>query len=316
MNSPSFNNLRIVNVLNQGKTLLLDGGMSNQLEEQGFDLNNKLWSAQLLLSQPKAIIDAHLHYLNAGAQCLITASYQATVSGLIQTGLNEKQAGELIISSVSLAQQAIDEFLLQAPNTERPFVAASIGPYGASLADGSEYHGNYGVTDDVLRNHHQTQITLLAQTNADLFACETIPSLQEARILKELLEKQTKPAWLSFSCKNGQQLNDGTPIEECVKEFNHNANPIALGVNCTNPKYIVELITRIKSACPDKFIVVYPNSGEDYDPKSKAWYGTTSPSECGHASVAWINAGANIIGGCCRMGPQHISSIKQAMNRK
>ena len=316
MNSPSFKNLRILNFLNEGKTLLLDGGMSNQLEDQGFDLNNELWSAHLLLSQPRAIVDAHLHYLNAGAQCLITASYQATVSGLIQSGLNEQQAGELITSSVSLAQQAIDEFLIKNPNTERPFVAASIGPYGASLADGSEYHGKYGVNDEVLRDHHQAQITLLAQTNADLLECETIPSLQEARILKELLEKQIKPAWLSFSCKNGQQLNDGTPIEECVKEFNNTVNPIALGINCTNPKYIVELIKRIKSACPEKLIVVYPNSGEDYDANSKAWYGTSSPSECGHASVSWINAGADIIGGCCRMGPQHISSIKRAMYRK
>jgi len=316
MNNSTFKKLRIFNFLNEGKKLLSDGGMSNQLESQGFDLNNDLWSAHLLLSHSRAIVDAHLYYLNAGAQCLITASYQATVSGLIQSGLNEQQAGDLIISSVLLAQQAIDEFMLNNPHTERPFVAASIGPYGASLADGSEYHGNYGVNDEVLKTHHQAQLTFLAQTNADLFACETIPSLQEARILKELLEKQMKPAWLSFSCRNGQQLNDGTPIEECVKEFNHSVNPIALGVNCTNPKYIVELIKRIKSTCPEKFVVVYPNSGEDYDPISKTWHGTASPSECGHASISWLNAGANIIGGCCRMGPQHISSIKQAMNRK
>jgi len=315
MNKPLFTNHRIINFLNKGNKLLLDGGLSNQLEDQGFDLNNKLWSANLLLSQPRAIVDAHLHYLKSGAQCLITASYQATVSGLVNSGLTKQQAFELIISSVKLAQQAVDEYLLEQPSIERPFVAASIGPYGASLADGSEYHGNYGVSDEVLKSHHQAQLTLLAQTDADILACETIPSLQEALVLKELLIKETKPAWLSFSCKNGQQLNDGTPIEECVKEFNKGFNPIALGVNCTNPKYIVELIKRIKSTCPDKFIVVYPNSGEEYDANSKQWHGTASPSECGIASETWLKAGATIVGGCCRMGPQHISSIKAALNK-
>ncbi|NMP15611.1 homocysteine S-methyltransferase [Thalassotalea sp. Y01] len=315
MTKPLLKDHRIIEFLNQGNTLLLDGGMSNQLEEQGFDLNNSLWSAQLLLSAPTAIVAAHLHYLKSGAQCVITASYQASVAELTKLGLSENQASDLIVSSVTLAQHAVEQFMQLNPDAMRPFVAASIGPYGASLADGSEYHGNYGVSDEVLKTHHQTQMSLLTQTDADMLACETVPSLQEARVLTELLNKQTKPAWLSFSCKNGQQLNDGTPIEECVAALRDSANPIAFGVNCTNPTYMVELIERIKSVCNDKFIVVYPNSGEDYDAQSKTWHGTATPNECGLASEQWLNAGANIIGGCCRMGPKHIASIKAALTK-
>lgn len=316
MKNLNLENNRLYKYLNEGNILLLDGGMSNQLEEQGYDLNSKLWSAELLLSEPRAIIDAHLHYLRAGAQCLITASYQASVSELMNLSIDKKQAQELIVSSVILAQQAIDEFMVEKPNNERAFIAASIGPYGASLADGSEYHGNYGVDDEVLKNHHQLQLNLFMKTNADLLACETVPSIQEARVLKGLLKQITMPAWISFSCKNGQQLNDGTPIEECIIEFNDVQNPIALGINCTNPKYIVELINRIKAIDSEKHIIVYPNSGEDYDPESKSWYGTATPNECALASDNWLNAGANIIGGCCRMGPQHIASIKKLLTEK
>lgn len=324
MRTPSINKSRVVNYLNAGKPLLLDGGMSNQLEDQGFDLNNALWSAHLLVSDPDAIVQAHLHYLNAGAQCLITASYQASLDGLMQVNfpshsseadtsenyLSKDQAIDLIFSSVSLAEQAVNQFCLENANALRPFIAASIGPYGAYLADGSEYNGNYGVSDEVISDHHQAQIAILEKTGADMLACETVPSIQEARVLKSLLEKTSMPAWLSFSCMNGKQLNDGSPIEKCVALFSDSSNPIALGVNCTNPKYMVELIERIKSVCPNKFIIVYPNSGEDYDASNKTWHGTATPSECGNASQHWLNAGANIIGGCCRMGPEHIISIK------
>lgn len=327
MHSSSINESRIVTYLKTGKPLLLDGGMSNQLEDQGFDLNNALWSAHLLVSEPDAIVQAHLHYLKAGAQCLITASYQASIDGLMQANLlthsanadvndnhlSKEKAVELIRSSVTLAEQAVNQFCKDNPTSLRPFVAASIGPYGAYLADGSEYNGNYGVSDEIISDHHQAQIEVLEKTGADILACETVPSIQEARVLKSLLEKTSMPAWLSFSCMNGKQLNDGTPIEECVAIFRDSDNPIALGVNCTNPKYMVELIERIKSACPNKFIIVYPNSGEDYDASNKTWHGTATPSECGSASKQWLNAGANIIGGCCRMGPEHIISIKKQL---
>jgi len=304
----------IYRYLTNNKVLLLDGGLSNQLESQGFNLNSELWSADLLISQPSAIVQAHKHYLAAGAQCLITASYQATISGFMKIGYTEEEAKLILLSSIDLALKAIDEFSCENPKLkDNLFVAASVGPYGASLADGSEYHGNYGVDDEVLLRHHRKQISLLANSSADILACETIPSLQEALVLKKLLSAETKPAWISFSCKNGQQLNDGTPIEECVEAFTESHNPIALGVNCTNPKYVEELLQRIKQTCPTHFIIGYPNSGEDYDATTKSWHGTSTPHECGVASKHWLQAGANIIGGCCRMGPQHIASIKKAL---
>jgi len=163
--------------------IVLDGGLSNQLEDQGFDLNNALWSALLLTDNESELIKAHKHYLNAGAECIITASYQASEKGFIDLGIHPDLAPGLISKSVQLAHQAIDEYLQETENVlTRPLVAASIGPYGAILADGSEYHGNYGVSDTVLINFHHDRIQLLDKTNADILACETIPSLQEAQV--------------------------------------------------------------------------------------------------------------------------------------
>jgi len=193
----------------------------------------------------------------------------------------------------------------------RPLVAASIGPYGACQADGSEYHGQYGITDTALKDFHHERLRLLDKTNADILACETIPSLQEAHILHDLLLNVETPAWISFSCKNGQQINDGTAIETVVQLFGNHPNVLAIGVNCTSPQYINELITRIKQFSNSKAIIVYPNSGEQYDPVAKKWHGTSSPHSCAQAAKSWVDSGATIVGGCCRMGPEHILEIQQ-----
>ncbi|NQZ07620.1 MAG: homocysteine S-methyltransferase [Algicola sp.] len=308
------NKTAFINRLRDKTPLLLDGGLSNQLEDQGIDLNNALWCAALLKNNPDAIIDAHGYYLDAGADCIITASYQASEQGFMGTGLTAEQANALICQSVKLAETAVEQYLAdKAADCTRPLIAASIGPFGACQADGSEYHGNYNVSDETLREFHQDRLKLLDSTNADILACETIPSRQEARVLHDLLLDVNTPAWLCFSCKDGQHANDGTPIEDCVSLFVNHPKVAAIGVNCTGPQYMNELIKRIKKAVPDKAVVVYPNSGEQYHAEDKTWSGTSTPQACGSASATWVEAGAIIIGGCCRMGPEHIRAMKDLL---
>jgi homocysteine S-methyltransferase len=292
--------------------LLLDGGLSNVLESQGHDLNHSLWSARLLDENPDAIIQAHMAYLKAGAQCIITSSYQASVPGLMDKGYTQEKAKLLLQKTVSLAEEAIHRMGGKEKGM-RPLIAASIGPYGAFLADGSEYRGDYRVNDATLRASHQPRLALLENTNADCFACETLPSLQEARVLTALLEQGKKPAWISFSCKDDNHLNDGTPIEECVALLKGHPNVFAMGVNCTSPQYISGLIQSIKASGWDNGIVVYPNSGEAYHAGTKTWKGVSAPIAFGDMAGEWLALGADMVGGCCRIGPESIQNLAERM---
>ena len=289
--------------------LLLDGGLSNQLESQGCNLNHQLWTANIILTAPEEIVKAHLAYLNAGAQCIITSSYQLSFPGLKALDINKDVAKELILKSVELARKAIDHFMALHPKANRPLIAASIGPFGAFLTDGSEYHGNYELSDQELFDYHQDKIRLLDSSPADFLACETIPGFQEARILKEIVKQCKKKSWISFSCKDEQHINEGTPIDNCVKLMNENDSIFAIGINCTHPKYISGLIKNIKSVAKNKRIVVYPNHGEVYDAETKTWSKPTE--ECFSPQIVkeWISLGADIIGGCCRVGPNEIAEI-------
>lgn len=285
--------------------LLLDGGLSNELERQGCDLNHKLWSAHLLDSDIEAIIRAHMAYLAVGAKCIITASYQATVPGFMAAGFSKEEAEHLILKSVWAAAEAVKR-----NGATDVSIAASIGPYGAYLGDGSEYHGNYQLSDAALKQFHAPRIQLLDQSNADFFACETIPSWQEAKVLSELLTDAHKQAWISFSCKDENHLNDGTPIAACAALFASHPKVFAIGINCTKPEYISGLIKALKSVPHSKKIVVYPNSGETYDAKTKTWSGGAT---CVLLSRDWLALGADIIGGCCRVGPEQIQLIAAAL---
>ena len=293
--------------------LLIDGGLSNVLEKQGCNLNNKLWSAKFLETNPEAIIQAHYAYLKSGAQCITTSSYQASVPGFMANGHDRVTAEAFIFKSILLAEIAIKRFMASGNNDYKPLIAASIGPYGAYLADGSEYHGNYGVSDETLREFHLDRIRLLDRSNSDFFACETIPSFQEARVLAEIIKQANKSAWLSFSCKDEHHLNDGTKIEECVSFFASHPKIFAIGVNCTAPKYISGLIKSIKTQSGTKKIVVYPNSGEAYNAKSKTWLGLSDTNFFVAMAKEWMELGTDILGGCCRIGPDHIRSISNIL---
>lgn len=293
--------------------LVLDGGLATELERRGYDLSDELWSARLLLEAPEAIREVHADYLAAGADCIITASYQATIPGFMSRGLREKEAIELIQLSVQLAIEARDAFWVRPENRPgrlRPLVAASVGPYGAFLADGSEYRGDYGVSEEELLAFHRHRWHILARSHADLLACETIPSYLEARALARLLaETPDRYAWFSFTGRDDRAISDGTPLAECAAFLDGQPQVAAIGINCTPPRHIPGLIAEIREVS-HKPIVVYPNSGERYDPIGKRWQDQSVPAEFGTLSREWRKAGAALIGGCCRTGPAHVRAIR------
>ncbi len=293
--------------------LVLDGGLSNQLASQGCDINHSLWTARLLKSDPDSIFRAHMTYLEAGAQCIITSSYQASIPGFNALGIDTEEARQLILKSVDLAQMAVERFVASNPDKKRPLIAASIGPYGAFLSDGSEYKGDYKLTDEELLDFHLPRIEILDTSSADFFACETIPSLQETRVLSLILRNTKKKSWVSFSCKDDLHISDGTAIAECIKILNSIPTVFAVGVNCTRPNYISGLIKEIKSICLNKKIVVYPNSGDAYDPITKSWLNTSFLEFYTQLVKEWIELGADIVGGCCQVGPDQIQDVARAL---
>ncbi len=302
--------------LEHQSVLVLDGGLATELEARGCDLNDDLWSARTLLENPDVIRDVHLDYLKAGADCIASATYQATFEGLAKRGLDREQAGELLRSSVRLALETRDAFW-SAPEHRtdrlRPLVAASVGPYGAFLADGSEYTGRYGLDRAALSKFHRDRWHILAESGAELMACETIPEHVEAEVLLQLLrETRDTYAWFSFSCRDDRRLSDGTPLAEAAAELHDEPQIVAVGINCTSPRFIPNLIAEVRRSTA-KPIIVYPNSGEVYDAKLKRWAGKTDPVDFGRSSREWLAAGATLIGGCCRTGPEHVRAIREQL---
>lgn len=291
----------LASLLDRQGVVILDGGLATELEARGHDLKDELWSARLLVDAPEAIRELHRAYVGAGADCVITASYQATVESFRRRGLREEEAFDRLRLSVQLAREA-----------EPELVAASVGPYGAALADGSEYTGAYDLDEDGLCEWHRARFEVLDACGADLLACETIPSRLEARALARLLDKT--PAWFSFSCRDGEHISDGTPIEQCVREAAAHDRVIAVGINCTAPRHIVTLVDAVRNATK-KPIVVYPNSGEHYDAQRMTWSGSRDAEAFAEAAVAWRQAGASLIGGCCRTGPAHIAALRARLGR-
>jgi homocysteine S-methyltransferase len=289
-------------------TLVLDGGMSNQLESGGHDLSDELWSARLLAERPEAIAEAHLAYFEAGADVAITSSYQATFEGFTKRGMDHEQAARLLALSVELAREAAEQ--AHARGITRPlWVAASVGPYGAMLADGSEYRGRYGLTVAELADFHRPRLEVLAAAGPDVLALETIPDTDEASALLGAVRGLGVPAWLSYTVA-GDRTRAGQPLEEAFALAAEADEVIAVGVNCCAPKDAdgaVETAARVTG----KPVVVYPNSGETWDVQARAWDGrvTLTSTEV----TRWCCSGARLIGGCCRVGPEIIASIARTL---
>ena len=289
--------------------IVLDGAFATELEARGFSVNDALWSAKALFERPDLVREVHLDYLRAGADVVTSASYQATVEGFMKRGFSKEEAAALIQKSIQLAQEACDLYLAEREGNGRvPFVATSVGPYGAYLADGSEYRGDYGIDEDALVAFHAERLALLAEEKPDLLACETLPCLVEARaIVRALREREIRiPAWFSFSCRDAAHISDGMEIAVCARWLDTVPEAAAIGLNCTAPQYVESLIGEIRRETT-KPIVVYPNSGETYDASDKSWHGAAE--DFGTIARRWRTAGARLIGGCCRTTPREIADI-------
>jgi homocysteine S-methyltransferase len=288
--------------------VVLDGGMSNQLESAGHDLSDGLWSARLLAERPEAITEAHLAYYEAGADVAITSSYQATFEGFAQRGIESARAAELLALSVELARDAARQ--AGAKGVRRPlYVAASVGPYGAMLADGSEYRGRYGLSVAELEAFHRPRLEVLAAAGPDVLALETIPDSDEAQALLRAIRGLGVPAWLSYSVA-GDRTRAGQPLEEAFALAADADEVVAVGVNCCVPE---DVHTAIETAArvTGKPVVVYPNSGESWNAEARRWEGRSSFTS--EEVTGWRKSGARLIGGCCRVGPEAISGIAGAL---
>jgi S-methylmethionine-dependent homocysteine/selenocysteine methylase len=298
--------------LRHGHPVVLDGGLATQLEAQGSDLSDSLWSARLLIEEPDAIVAAHLAFYRAGANVATTASYQATFEGFATRGLDHAESEVLLRRSVDLAEQAKARALDEGASGPL-FVAASVGPYGAMLADGSEYRGYEGLGITRLADFHRDRLRVLADTGADVLAVETIPEVDEAVAIAGLLgEVPGTAAWISFSCADGGRIRSGAPIEEAVEAVRDAPGVIAIGVNCTAPEHVDELVARIR-ATTSLPIAVYPNSGEGWDAVARRWTGDGAGRVDGDAALRWAAAGASLVGGCCRVGPSQIGAMASAL---
>ena len=275
----------------------LDGGLSTALENNGNKLTTSLWTGELIRSNPAEITKAHLDFINAGAEIIITSSYQLSYSGCSARGWSEQETDQALITSTKLAKDAATQ------SGKSVKVAASIGPYGASLADGSEYKGNYGVTKSLLKEFHSKRLELLISTSPDYLALETMPDTFEVEILLELLKDCPIPFWISYSCTQGNQTNAGQSFQAAVDLAKE---AMAVGINCTKPELITDLL---RSASSSKPFIVYPNSGRVWDAKHKIWTGSSSAGFSNQLISEWVGAGAQIIGGCCGISAAEIADL-------
>jgi homocysteine S-methyltransferase len=292
---------------------VLDGGMATELERKGFDLDSPLWSAQVLENSPEAIAAVHRDYLEAGADCLLTASYQVSVEGFQKIGRDSQDAAQATVQalrmSVALAARARSEYQTNSPR--RIWIAASLGPYGAMLHNGAEYHGNYSCSFDELVGFHQRRIAVLAGTDADFLAFESIPSLEEARaILLALQSFPDMPAYLSFTCQDAAHISHGERLLACAELLDQQPQVVGVGVNCTAPELIGGLIGEMTRGT-SKPIIVYPNSGERWDAVHHCWLGDGQIQQFGDLARQWRGNGAQWIGGCCRTGPEHVRAVAE-----
>lgn len=292
--------------------------MATELERRGADLDHALWSARVLDEQPALIEAVHYDYFQAGADIAISASYQATFPGFARHGIDVHRGSALLGLSVRLACDARDRYLADtSPDARRgrprPLVAASMGPYGAHLHDGSEYTGNYTADTTTLMDFHRLQLEFLARTDADLVAFETIPSRHEAEAILRLLEEfPAVRAWISFSCRDGVSCGHGEPFAECMALVTSSPRVVAAGLNCTAPQHVASLLQHAAPVAR-KPLLAYPNSGEVWHAQGNRWTGGGAMGDMGGRARAWRGAGAQLVGGCCRTTPDDIRSIAAAI---
>ena len=301
-------------ILDTNGIMVIDGSMATALENMGADLNNSLWTAHALATKPELVRQVHTNYFRAGADCGITCSYQATIPGLMNKGYSRAEAEELIRRAVKVFLEAREQWWAEegeAAGRQYPLCLAGVGPYGAYLADGSEYTGSYSVSDQTLYDFHARRLELLLEAGADMLLIETQPSLHEAMLAARIAEDLGADYWVSFSCRDRLHNGRGEPVRECAGELSALPHLKMIGVNCTKPEYIVSLISEMKAATTLP-IAVYPNSGEVYDPVTKTWSGTDGSLSFEEYALSYMKAGASAVGGCCTTVEKQIRQVVRA----
>ncbi|KAF9701171.1 hypothetical protein EKO04_000741 [Ascochyta lentis] len=326
--------------------VILDGALATYLETLGADISGALWSADILLQNPSLIKQTHLDYYRAGAQVAITASYQASLAGLNKhLKLDDEQGKAVVRKSVELAQEARDEWIeehvkslseleklgvsfnrssvaeYRQSTRNRLFVAGSVGPYGAFLADGSEYRGDYSLAKQEMKAFHRGRIQALVEAGVDVLACETIPSLGETEALLELLSEEFKEteAWFAFTLRDAEHISDGTPLTRIAALFDNAPQVIAVGFNCVPDDIGLAALKVLKPLQEGKKwkMIVYPNSGEQWNAAAREWEGQrTEGGQLAVKTKQWADAGAVLVGGCCRTTPADITVMREVLQPK
>jgi homocysteine S-methyltransferase len=277
-------------------------------------VSDRLWSARLLVTDPEAIEELHLDYFRAGAEVATTSSYQASVEGFAAAGLDRATALRLIRLSVELAQRARERYRAESGEDGTRLVAGSVGPYGAMLADGSEYRGDYDPGPAALADFHRPRIDALVEAGVDLLAFETIPTIREAEVLVALLDEVPTPAWLSFSCRDGATTSAGEPIAGAIGLGDH-PRIVAIGVNCTAPRHVPALLSAAREAT-GRTLIAYPNGGDRWDAAARSWVADAGGAYEPTAVATWTSLGATWLGGCCGTGPASIAALAANLGRE
>lgn len=301
--------MEITELLNQ-KALVLDGAMSTPLEHAGVKTNNDLWTATALIEDPQKVYQVHMDYFKAGADMVITDTYQANLEAFKKHGLTDTQGRSLIRKAVKLAKSARDAF--EEETGKHNYVAGTIGPYGAYLADGSEYRGDYELTKEEYRNFHKPRLEELVNAGVDVLAVETQPKLEEVQVLLDMIKEDypTYPVYVSFSLQDAYTISEGTPLAKAIHALEENDQIFAIGFNCV-PLDITEQAVKNMREITDKPIIIYPNSGATYDPTTKTWSDPKEGPTFKELIPSWYEAGANIIGGCCTTMPSDIENVTE-----
>lgn len=296
----------------QQNSIVIDGAMSLGLEERDVNLNNKLWTASAIGYYPEKIKAVHQSYFDEGANVAIVSTYQASVQGYLDQGYSVDEAKALIKRAVKLADAARRD----SDSSQPKFLAGAIGPYGAYLADGSEYRGDYELSDDAYRDFHRGRIEVLINEGCDLLAIETQPSYQEIKVILDLLaDFKDIPVWVSCTLKDEKTLSDGTPFDKVQTLLEENPQVIAYGANCIAPELVTPFLEQVKPNT-HKDLVIYPNSGASYSPEVKEWDNTPhSHQTFADYTKQWHDQGAKWIGGCCCTSEPEVRDIVKSLKK-
>jgi S-methylmethionine-dependent homocysteine/selenocysteine methylase len=281
---------------------VIDGGLSTALELLGADISGPLWTAQTVIDDPALLERAHRSFVEAGADIIATASYQCGTKQFESIGLSSKEARDALASTTTIARRAVEGTSVA--------VAASIGSFGASLANGSEYNGRYGIEWQQVEDYHREKLAILVDSGADFIAIETIPLADEALLIAEILEELgAPPAWFSFGFTDETQTYGLDPVDKAVLSIAGYADLVAIGMNCTHPRYVDSLLASMSELVSGIPLIVYPNHGREWDAVARCWIGDSMSISTMETVKRWVDLGARFIGGCCGIGPEDIAHL-------